>query len=323
METVVLYHAHCKDGFTAAWAAWKSLGSQARYIAYSHGDALLADDLAWRRLYVLDLSLPKYVMEELFETAAEVVWLDHHKSSFDAYLGEDYLTPARQRFTGEAGPHQVELDNEVSGAMLAWRHFHRGVPAPALVRYVQDRDLWRFEFGDATHAVNAVLGLKPMSFEAWDSVDAWLGTDETGLIETGTALVGQHSKLTEDAVDASVMPLSIGLEDDEVLTGLVANLPKSMASEGGHLLCASTGLGASYHIDRQNRAVFSLRSDGRVDCARIARKFGGGGHANAAGFSVPVTDLIVPVSNELVILQPGLQTRVQVAEEGQEVGVHG
>jgi len=35
-----------------------------------------------------------------------------------------------------------------------------------------------------------------------------------------------------------------------------------------------------------NRFHVSLRSDGSVDVASIAMKFGGGGHAGAAGFSV-------------------------------------
>ena len=30
---IVFYHAHCLDGYAAAWAAWKSLGDQAKYQA--------------------------------------------------------------------------------------------------------------------------------------------------------------------------------------------------------------------------------------------------------------------------------------------------
>jgi phosphoesterase RecJ-like protein len=38
-----------------------------------------------------------------------------------------------------------------------------------------------------------------------------------------------------------------------------------------------------------NRYHVSLRSDSSVDVARIAAKFGGGGHTSAAGFQIEST----------------------------------
>lgn len=38
MKTYVLYHAHCADGFGAAYAAWLKLGNDAQYVPVKYGD---------------------------------------------------------------------------------------------------------------------------------------------------------------------------------------------------------------------------------------------------------------------------------------------
>jgi uncharacterized protein len=64
-------------------------------------------------------------------------------------------------------------------------------------------------------------------------------------------------------------------------------------SEVGHFLLTKfdTDLAVSYHITKDNKAALSLRSK-RIDVSEIARRFGGGGHKNAAGAIVPLTMLM-------------------------------
>jgi phosphoesterase RecJ-like protein len=52
-------------------------------------------------------------------------------------------------------------------------------------------------------------------------------------------------------------------------------------------------LGSNGGADGTSGFHVSLRSDGMVDVARIAARFGGGGHASAAGFStkMPLAEL--------------------------------
>jgi phosphoesterase RecJ-like protein len=55
-----------------------------------------------------------------------------------------------------------------------------------------------------------------------------------------------------------------------------------------------------------NNLSISMRSKGKYDVAEVARKFGGGGHRNAAGFKVPgksrdeVLDALLPELRPLV-----------------------
>src|SRR3990167_6229427 len=86
MTTLVLYHAHCPDGFGAAWAAWRALGDDGVvYPPVRHGEG--PPIAAWwaRELYVLDFSYPRATMDALaarprgagVEPVTRVV--DHHQ----------------------------------------------------------------------------------------------------------------------------------------------------------------------------------------------------------------------------------------------------
>ncbi len=76
-----------------------------------------------------------------------------------------------------------------------------------------------------------------------------------------------------------------------------------MASDAGHKLCNMLELGeldgfpipqtsaqafAATYYDKHNFRCFSLRShsSGGADVSQIATQYGGGGHKNAAGFTV-------------------------------------
>lgn len=57
--------------------------------------------------------------------------------------------------------------------------------------------------------------------------------------------------------------------------------------DAGHLLCKGEAFAGCYWDTPKGR-VFGLRStDEGVDVSEIAKQFGGGGHRNAAGFTVP------------------------------------
>ena len=61
-----------------------------------------------------------------------------------------------------------------------------------------------------------------------------------------------------------------------------------MTSQIGERLCQGFPFCIIWH-QRDSRRYFSLRSKpGTVDVSAIATRYGGGGHVNAAGFSLPL-----------------------------------
>ena len=82
------------------------------------------------------------------------------------------------------------------------------------------------------------------------------------------------------------------LENMEVI-GLAANCPPHLSSDVGHALANQSGTyGLLWYINKENKCLCSLRSNGDYDVSAIAKAFGGGGHKNAAGFEVPISILL-------------------------------
>lgn len=71
----------------------------------------------------------------------------------------------------------------------------------------------------------------------------------------------------------------------------LCNCPPMFASEVGHWLLEENPFASfvACYSDQGKSRGYSLRSqDGRLNVSEIARKFGGGGHRNAASFGVPL-----------------------------------
>jgi hypothetical protein len=126
VNPLILFHANCTDGFTAAWVAWRAFNRQADIHPCSYGDP--PPDVGGREVYVVDFSYPRPVLEEMAQRAAFLRVLDHHKTAEEALRGLPYC----------------QFDMTRSGARLAWDYWHPGLPPPPLVAYVEDRDLWRW-----------------------------------------------------------------------------------------------------------------------------------------------------------------------------------
>ena len=98
--SLVLYHAGCIDGFTAAWVAQKKM-PDAEPVAVQYGTDELArlvgnlSNFDGREVYVLDFSLPLATLRTIAGVASKVVQLDHHKSAEAGFrTAWDYELPA-------------------------------------------------------------------------------------------------------------------------------------------------------------------------------------------------------------------------------------
>lgn len=298
---LVIYHANCADGFTAAWAVHKAM--QAEFHAGVHGNP--PPDVTGRDVILVDFCYHADVMLQLQRTARSILVLDHHKTA-DETLPPDprikpaYLTVHRIDGTPDCGiaswPDLLNaagwdrdegitkaiiyalIDQQRSGASIAWDFFHPGAPRPALVNHVEDRDLWRFAL-PGTREIQAAIFSHPYSFTAWDALAAM---DPADLQREGAVLERKHHKDVAELVAACARRMVIAGHDVPA-----ASIPYTMASDAGAILAQGEHFAACYY-DTAHTREFSLRShaDG-VDVSIIAGLYGGGGHARAAGFRVP------------------------------------
>lgn len=284
---ICIYHAPCADGFTAAWAIWKRWPDIEFYPGV-YGAA--PPDVTGLDVLIVDFSYKRPVLQQMGGVANSITILDHHKSA------QEDLAPFRKQqlgawpesfvdegMEGLAGPYPVQalFDMDKSGAMLAWEYAHPGEPAPRLVSYVQDRDLWRFDLS-FSREIAAFLFSQEYTFDDWDIVARGLEDEVrfTSMAVQGAAIERKHHKDVAELLKITSREMVIGGERVKV-----ANLPYTMASDAAGLLAEGAAFGACYYDAADGARVFSLRSRaGGQDVSRVAASYGGGGHAAAAGF---------------------------------------
>lgn len=288
MKPLVIYHAHCTDGFGAAYAAWKKFGDLADYVPMNYGEPEHGDvDLLQakigtpdnRQVYVLDFSFPIDITKWLIKNSAFFVWLDHHKTAFEMWAGDE-----RELYLDETEYTNIILDNSKSGAMLAWEYFHPSNELPIIIRHIDDRDRWKFNLRGSKEIHASLQTEKPWTFEMWDALTS---NDNYGaLFSQGGAILKAQTQLVASTASYS-RKCQIG-----DATGLSVNTNVHISEVGDELAKKSGSFGLIWYLNADNRANCSLRSEGDYDVSAIARRFGGGGHKNAAGFNCDVVTLL-------------------------------
>jgi len=280
MNTVVMYHSPCFDGFTAAWVAKKALDllpEQVTYHPINYGDKPPLDLIdSQTQVVLVDFSFPLEVMKQIIDKAAHTLVLDHHQSAQQA------LEP----LVGYAGC-TIQFDMNRSGAGLAWDWYHPGVARPPLVAYVEDRDLWRFKLQDSRE-INAVIMSYEPTHERWNLMDKYLTKDlklkgKGFWYAEGSAILRKQQQDIDAIIRCARTTMVIGGQRVPVV-----NAPITLCSEIGNQLARGEGFAATYYDDDEWRR-FSLRSsqDG-ADVAEVAKIYGGGGHKHASGFRMPL-----------------------------------
>ncbi|HMZ57081.1 MAG TPA: hypothetical protein PLT48_19690, partial [Nitrospira sp.] len=171
MKPLVIYHANCTDGFGAAFSAWLALGDEAEYVPMNYNSinpADLADLTDDREVYILDFSLPRVQMESVFRLAKRVVWLDHHKTAFEMWRGKYKKGMIHQ--SGEFDKQLILLNDNKSGALLAWEYFHPNTEVPMLIQHIDDRDRWQWKLRCSAEIHAALGSMQPWSFEQWEEL---------------------------------------------------------------------------------------------------------------------------------------------------------
>ncbi|HKK06652.1 MAG TPA: phosphohydrolase [Gammaproteobacteria bacterium] len=280
-----IYHGNCADGFGAAWAVRHALGEHFTEF-YPGVYQTPPPDADGRDVLLVDFSYKADAMLELAATARTVTVLDHHKSAredlapFVDVLGvqEPLVEFLARCDKHKRPPVRALFDMDRSGAMLAWDAFFPGREPPALLKHIQDRDLWRFEL-DGTEEIQAALFSYSYDFDLWDSL---MAMGPAALRDEGIGIRRKHYKDVHELINQMERTMEIG-----GYSVPVANLPYTMASDAGHIMAQGRPFSACY-FDKPDCRYFSLRSaEGGVDVSEIAKQYGGGGHRDSAGFTVP------------------------------------
>lgn len=281
MKPLCIYHGGCDDGFAAAWAVRRALGDEVEFYPGIHQKD--PPPHAGRDIIFVDFSYKRPVLDEMAKSASSILILDHHKTAAED-LADLLKAPSFAAWRAAAWNGRLSsnvrmvavFDMERSGAALAWDFFVGG-ERPDFIEYVQDRDLWRktLPFGDE---FSIALRSYPQDFAVWDRLVAG---GAAHLIQQGHS-IQRYYRLRVEELKRNAYLAELG--EHEIW---IANAPYFAATEvAGELTERGLAFGACYFEVEAGRFQYSLRSRGDFDVSEIARRFGGGGHKGAAGFSV-------------------------------------
>ena len=247
---LLLYHAGCWDGFTAAWVAWLFRGDACEYVPVYHSEP--PPDVTGRNVAIFDFAYKRPVLEQMAAAATSLVIVDHHKSAWADLAGLDYAvfdmnrSGARLAFDWFLGKHDswVKLQGSSGPRVNA---------VERLCDCVQDRDLWRWALPNSRE-ISEAMKILPFEFGAWSQFCQDLAFNQQGVIDTGHALLA----MTKQHLQILAQTAEIARLDDHVVW--VACAPYIYASELGHLLCTRSGAGV--FDDRSARRDRRDRDDG-------------------------------------------------------------
>lgn len=292
-NVLCIYHGNCADGFAAAWVVRFALGSGIGFFPGVYQRP--PPDPAGRIVVLVDFSYKREVLLNLAKRAEAVLVLDHHKSAVEDLTADGCFIVDLGAFQGpkswsrflenvaldhvEGGPRiYTVFDQARSGAGLSWDFFFPGIDRPRLIDHIEDRDLWKFRYPE-TRAVQAAVFSYPYDFAVWDTL---FEANINSLRVDGEAIERKHFKDIAELLPVVTRRMVIGGHNVPI-----ANLPYTLVSDAGNQLALGEPFGGCYW-DTPTGRIFGLRStkDG-VDVSAVAKQYGGGGHRDAAGFTVP------------------------------------
>ena len=257
----VIYHADCTDGFGSAYSAWKLLGNRAEYYPCKHGSK--PPDVKGKNVVILDFSFDNKTTKKMIKASNDLLVIDHHKSAVVEL-------------------HDISntiFDMKKSGATLAWEFFHPGKEPPKFIQYITDRDLWKWEL-PYSKEFSAAFDMVPFEFEEFEKFEDDSVFDDA--VKRGSYILA-YSKTVVKKVCDKATPRKMDGKDVMVVNS------SHWMSEIGAKLSPDCDFALIWYYDHNDKIIkVSLRSfHDHIDVSEVSKKFGGGGHKKAGGFTLP------------------------------------
>lgn len=270
-DIVIIYHAHCPDGFGSAWAAYQKFGDTASYLPLKRGEELL-EGLEGKEVYMVDFSYSKESFRIVEEKAKKFVVIDHHSSA-----------EADVRSVKE---HVFKLEH--SGAYLTWEYFFPEKPVPLAIQYLSAGDIGAFNTMKDQDLLDLYITSIPLTFENYSKLVLDFSSDESlkEVLKIATILSSYQAKI----LDTCFSSIHYVVFEGYTIPAVNATLPISETSKLLQRIYTELDVpfALRYRYD-DGEWKCSLRGKGDIDLSLLALKYGGGGHKGSAGFSVDAT----------------------------------
>jgi oligoribonuclease NrnB/cAMP/cGMP phosphodiesterase (DHH superfamily) len=273
----IVYHKNCVDGFMAAYSSYLYFKDKkdcdVEYIAIAPNSTPHIEDIRDSHIYIFDVSIPYDDFFNWTHLAKSVSLHDHHITNMNILKNLD----------------NCHFDMNESGASLAYTKWFGKENMPWFISYTRDRDLWKLELPSNSEVMAYIMSV-PYTFEDYD--DKIASIDLQTAIDRGRWILQANEKIINQTLKKKSACKWI-TQDDHIYDAWIVN-SNVFQSEIGNILCNIDPhlypFAIIWHVEPglyKDVVRVSLRSTGDFSVAKLAEDWGGGGHKNAAGCTIP------------------------------------
>ena len=273
MTQTLCFHHNDPDGQASGAIVRYALGPEVQLIESDYDGTPIPWEKVGQaeKIIVVDFSFPVDEMVKLAE-GREFVWIDHHKS-------------AMAEFDGIADNWPGVRDISEAACVLTWKYFFPERSVPKAILLIGDRDIWRWAEKDTgpfneslynqDHDAGNIAFWKLLFEDDRSTVEK--------MIEEGTWLREINLRNVERMMAARSFEIQFDghntLAVNRSGNGDIGNYGRERGYE--IVYC---------YVDQMQNGILTTNVtlfSAKVDVSVIAHRYGGGGHAGAAGFSFP------------------------------------
>jgi len=226
-------------------------------------DKIIPDE----QVYIVDLSLPSIdKWERLLDITSNIIWIDHHKSAI-----EDYKDITKDldgiRKVGEAA------------CTLTYNYCYPDQDVPMVVKLIADHDIWVYQYGDTTRWFQSgtkICNTLPGS-PIWET---WLNPT---YYPSNEIAAGKIIEIYRRNMNKSLVSSFSFFTEFEGYRAVCCNAAQ-VNSTLFDTVTQDFDLMIPFAFNGKTWQVSIYTTKGNIDCSEIAKKYGGGGHKQAAGF---------------------------------------
>ena len=310
-NTLVVYHSADFDGIACREVARRFLlanpDNHVRFVGWNFGDppvAIKDDD----EILVMDLPLDRvfgFKIEDLIADAgmppaykigaANVTWIDHHKTSIDTHPRDipgyrvDGVAACRLAYAWFFRQSMFPEPDKQPLPTYA-NFFERQVTEPIALTLIGEHDVWDHR---DPRALRLQYGLRAYDLEAvWPRL---LHLDDSPIELMPLMEAGIYCERYARNVDASVCEHRTFLLEWEGLRWLCLNSARFNSQSFAARDTRETGhdalLGFCWDGKCWQVSLYHAAHNTNIDLSEIAKKYGGGGHRGACGFTAKTLPL--------------------------------
>lgn len=274
-KKIYCMHHVDNDGYCSAAIVAKYYGTNITFVPMQYSWKPPFDMIEKNsKVIIVDFSLESEDdWKQLMDKTDDIVWIDHHKtmSRWESVAG--HLHGVRENtIKGE----------RVSAAWLTWMYFYGNtLPMPAVVTLVDDYDVWKHALGMETWYFQwgAYLRIHGPNDTMWQVLLHGNDIALQRILDDGK-IIHEYNQIT---FKRRVKSTSF-IVDFEGYRCRCINYSGAGSSIFEHLPEKDYDIAVVFFYNGRKWTCSLYTEDSNVDVSEIAKKYGGGGHAGAAGF---------------------------------------